>query len=407
MAVPLRYNFRNLMRRRGRTVLTVLGMGVTVFVAVLTLSLVWCMWDSVENTASPDNVIILSRKGQNAIQSQIEGTVPALLESLPHLRRTREGMGYVSGELVYMIGLTFDEHPEAGRVQAFVRGVEPETAFLVNDRVKVRASDAARGITGPAPDGGILVGPNAHIRLGVPRDWLDVGKVLWYGRKPDDPAQAAGKLVVLGFLDAPGTTYQTEIWFDLSHLMSLTDVRNISQISLKLDSPADMNQALKELRDNEVIKVDAQSESKYYEEYYSSLSAATTMVIIIALVVCAAGILVGMNTMYAAVMGRIREIGTLRVLGFGRSQVLLSFILESVFISLIAGALGTAAAAVLPLVVRDFESMRLFNTMFAFHVAWPVAAAGMGLAVLMGLVGALPPAFKGVRLHVVDALRHV
>jgi putative ABC transport system permease protein len=408
MAVPLRYNVRNLTRRKARTALTVAGMALTVFVAVLTLGLVRCMWGAVANNASPDNIILLSRKGQNAIQSQIEETDPALLESLPQLRRTAKGIGLLSPELVYMFGVSFDEHPERRQAQAHVRGVDPEVAFLVNDRVQVRKEDADRGVTGPALDGGILVGRNAHIALGVPREWIGVGKVLWYGPRPDDPASMPGnRLVILGFLEAEGTIYDTELWFHLDHLKALTEVRKISQITLKAASPAEVGKAIDSIRGREDVKLDAMAETEYFADFYDGLRASTLLVMLIALVVCTGGILVGMNTMYAAVMGRIREIGTLKVLGFTGRQVLASFLLESALISGTAGVLGAAAGFLFPILFRSFRDMSLFNTTFEFRVAPEVLAAGFALSILMGIVGAFPPALKGIRLEVVDAIRAV
>jgi ABC-type antimicrobial peptide transport system permease subunit len=154
------------------------------------------------------------------------------------------------------------------------------------------------------------------------------------------------------------------------------------------------------------VKLDGLSEREYYADYYDSLNAASIMIVLICFVVCGGGILVGMNTMYTAVMGRIREIGTLKVLGFRSGQVLLSFLIESAMLSGFAGVLGTAAAFLLPFVFRDFQGLTVFQTSFHFGVSWEVAGLGMGIAVAMGMIGALPPALKGVRLKVVDALRY-
>lgn len=408
MAVPIKYNVRNLLRRKTRTALTVAGIAVAVFVVVLTLSLVRGMWGSVGNTASPGNLLLLSRKGQTVMQSQIENTDAVLLETVPGLKRTPEGIGYVSPELLYMVGLTFDEHPDAGRFHMTLRGVDPEVAFLVHDKVQVNERDQrARGVTGPQPDGGILVGPNAHIRMGVPAAWLDVGKVLWFGKKPSDPSRAEGKFVVLGRLDAPSTIYQSEIWAELEFLKALVEVQQISLVSLKIADPARVQAALESIRARQDVELDAQTEAEYYADYYDNLNAATLMIILIALVVCGGGVLVGMNTMYAAVMGRVREIGTLKVLGFRRRQVLLSFVVESVIIAAAAGGLGTAAAWALPLVFTDFQGLQIFQTAFTLRVTPETAAAGMAAAILLGVLGALPPAIKGVRMPVVDAMRAV
>lgn len=406
MAVPLKYNVRNLLRRKARTALTAAGIGVTVFVVTVTLALVQGMWASIGDTAADDNLLLLSRKGQTVMQSQIEGTDAALLENVPALRRSPEGVGLISPELLYSITLTFDEHPEAGRFNASVRGVDPEVAFLVHDRAAVHGDDRARGVSGPGADGGVLVGANAHIRLGVPREWLAVGKVFWFGKRPDDPTNANNKLFVLGRLDAPGTVYDTEIWFDLQFLKSLVEVRNISSIALKVEEPRLVDAALANIHTRRDVELEGVSERAYYAEYYESVKAATVMIAIIALVVCAGGVLVGMNTMYTAVMSRIREIGTLKVLGFRSPAIVASFLLESAFIAAAGGAAGVAAAVLLPFLVEDFQGMSLFQTNFVFHVSPEVAGVAFAVALLMGTVGALPPALKGVRLPVVDSLRY-
>jgi ABC-type lipoprotein release transport system permease subunit len=406
VAVPLKYNLRNLLRRKARTSLTVGGIAVTVFVIVVTLALMQGMWGSVANTAAPDNILLVSRKGQTTIQSQIEGTDSALLETLPGLRRNEEGIGYISPELIYMITVTFDQHADAGRFNARIRGVDPEVAFLVHDQVKVREADRKRGVDGPRADGGILVGANAHIRLGIPKEWLAVGQVLWFGKKPDDPGGALGKLVVLGHLDAPGTAYQTEMWFELEFLKALVEVRKISTITLKVDAPNLVKPAIEAVHGREDVKLDGLSEKEYYAEYYESLNAASIMIVLICFVVCGGGILVGMNTMYTAVMGRIREIGTLKVLGFRSGQVLISFLIESAMLSGTAGVAGTIAAFLLPFVFRDFQGLTVFQTSFHFRITPEIAGLGLGIAMAMGVLGALPPALKGVRLKVVDALRY-
>jgi ABC-type lipoprotein release transport system permease subunit len=405
VAVPLKYNVRNLLRRKARTALTVGGIAVTVFVIVVTLALMQGMWGSVSNTAAPDNILLLSRKGQTAIQSQIEGTDAALLETLPAVKRNAEGVGYISPELIYMITVTFDEHPEVGRVKARIRGIDPQVAFLVHDQVRVREKDRARGVTGPQKNGGILVGANAHIRLGVPKEWLGVGRSLWFGKKPPNPKHDQGKLTIIGHFEAPGTAYQTEIWFELEDLKALVEVRKISAIALKVQDPKAVPATLDAVHRREDVKLDGLSEKDYFADYYESLNSASVMIVLICLVVCGGGVLVGMNTMYTAVMGRIREIGTLKVLGYRSEQVLLSFLVESALISGASGVLGTAAAFLLPLLFQDFRGLTVFQTSFQFRISPEVAAAGVAAALVMGVVGAFPPALKGVRMKVVDALR--
>ncbi len=114
------------------------------------------------------------------------------------------------------------------------------------------------------------------------------------------------------------------------------------------------------------------------------------------------GVMVGMNTMYTAISGRIREIGMLQVQGFSKRAILTSFLLESVLIAVVGGVIGCALGSLV-----NGMPMKVTMGVFLFRVDQVVLAAGMGLAVLIGLVGAFIPAFRAVRIRMVEAMRYM
>jgi len=115
-----------------------------------------------------------------------------------------------------------------------------------------------------------------------------------------------------------------------------------------------------------------------------------------------------MNTMYASVGARTREVGTLRVLGFRRRTVLASFLLEGAILSLIGGAMGCALALPMNGVTTGTLSFETFSeTVFAFTITPALMAKGMIFAVAVGLLGSLLPALRASRLPVISALKSV
>ena len=120
-----------------------------------------------------------------------------------------------------------------------------------------------------------------------------------------------------------------------------------------------------------------------------------------ALVITLGGIMVGMNTMYTAITGRIREIGMLQVQGFSKRSILGSFLLESLLIALVGGALGCALGSLV-----NGMPMQVTMGVFVFRVDRLVIGLGMGLAVVIGVVGAFIPAVRAVRIRMVEAMRY-
>jgi len=150
------------------------------------------------------------------------------------------------------------------------------------------------------------------------------------------------------------------------------------------------------------MELKATTEMDFFKEINSTFRTFALIGMIMAGVITVGGIMAGMNTMYTAVSGRIREIGMLQVIGFSKRSIVGSFLAESVLIALAGGAIGCLLGSL----VNDIP-MQITMTAFKFRVDEFVVAGGLALALLIGFIGALLPAMRAVRLRMVDAMRYI
>jgi len=163
---------------------------------------------------------------------------------------------------------------------------------------------------------------------------------------------------------------------------------------------------INDINNDQRLNMTAVSEKDYYDRQTSSAEPIEFTGIFVAIIMAVGSSFAAMNTMYAAVARRSREIGTLRVLGFSRGSILLSFFLESVLLSLLGGLFGCLLA--LPLNGLTTQVGANFATMaFGFHVTLPIMAAGIAFAVILGSLGGLFPARMASRKEILTALREV
>ncbi len=449
MAIPLKYSARSLGRRKVRTALTMAGIAFVTLVTVLMSALVGSMWAGVRNNGSPDNVVVLSKKAQNAVFSSIKEEEASRLWDLKNIRFD-EGTGafLLSSEILTGISFKLEGHRDLKR--AVVRGVEPDggLAYLVNDSVRIAAFETLLdGVktTFEAPAGGpavlrieggekpveisepdfaaflakhrsdylthvasavpsrrgeILVGKLAFVKMNVKPEDLGIGKKLKFGEV---------EFRIAGIFEAPGTSHESEIWAHVEDLKVYLNRRTYSQITIKADDAGSMPAILDNISKREDVKLNSQSEQEFYAAYTGNFKIFRVMIIVIGIILGLGGVFAGMNTMYAAVMGRVREIGTLRVLGFPRRSIFISILLEAVLISTAGGVLGCAGAWALSVFLSHSGGMgipmELSMNAFLVRVTPIDAAIGLAASFVIGLAGAVMPAWKGVRLSIMDAVR--
>ena len=389
MAIPLSYNLRNLMERKTTTIMTALGIGLTVAVMLGILGLLAGLEGSFQATGDPLHVMVL-RKGATA-----ELTSLVTKENLQLLRAKRgmamyDGEPMVALELLTVISLGFKgSTSESDVANVNVRGVSPMSLRLRAENVKL---STGRWFTPGQRE--VTVGRGvANAYAGV-----EIGQQIQMGR---------GNYTVVGVFDAGQTAFNGEIWGDVNQMG--TDAGRITTLSSALLQATDAAAAhylMDSINNDQQVTLDAIPELEYYMRQTSSGQPLKYLGIFVAIVMAVGSSFAAMNTMYAAVSRRAREIGVLRVLGFSRASILFSFVIESLLLTLIGGAL--ACLVVLPfngLASRMGNMVTFSQSLFEFRVTPAMIAIGMAFACLMGLLGGFWPARSAARKDVLTALR--
>jgi hypothetical protein len=380
--LPFSYAVRHLLRDPVRLAQKTLGAGLVVFLVMAAGAFNHGMMLVLQATGSPKNVILLGAGSEESVERS-EVAMQAETQATAGIRgiAARLGMPAVSGEVHYMGMMTVPGHPDA---QAILRGVTP-AALEVHREVRVLEGRYPRS-------GEVMVGRLACEALDLPVTALPIGGTL----------ELEGQtFTVAGRFEAPGTVMESEIWFDRTDLMTSIQRDRLSCIVLRLDSEDDFKAAdlfCKQRLDLELV---AMRESDYYGKLAAFYGPFRGMTWLTAALIGAGAVFGGLNILYAAFASRIRELATLQAIGFRRGPLLLSLVQES----LVPSLTGTLLAAFLAITL--LEGVTIPFSIGAFHLLLPLPVIGAGLitGVLLGTLGALPPALRCLRAPLPSALR--
>lgn len=389
MAIPIVYNLRSVRVRWVSAIVAILGIAGTVGVFIAMLSLARGFKATVVSSGSPDNAII-RRAGSTG---EIDGTVPLeqvrVIQDAPGIARDASEP-LVSPEVVVIAAFPLKATGTDANVQ--VRGVSPE-ALKVRQKIRM-----LQGRFFGAGLNELVVGRN------VPGTYagLNLGDTVKFG---------GGTWKVVGVFDAGGSAFDSEVWCD-AHILSQVYKRpeNIfSSITVHLADPV----ALKTLKDSLVadprMTVQVDRELDYYEKQSRGLTTLITVLGTMVAAIMGIGAVFGaLNTMYSAVAERSREIATMRAIGFGAGAVVVSFIIEALLISFLGGLLGCVAVLPLNGFTTSAMNWQTFSHLaFAFRITPILMGIGLLFALLMGLVGGVPPAIRAARRPIAFALREL
>ena len=181
---------------------------------------------------------------------------------------------------------------------------------------------------------------------------------------------------------------------------------DIQSLTLRLKDPTTLTAFNDELGRDPAMRVELKQERAFYEAQSAQISAAILALAGFVGFVMGVGAIFGaMNTMYAIVSARTREIGTLRALGFRRRSVLVSFVAESVLLALAGGLVGCLLALPANGFTTATGGANFSEIAFAFRITSMALLIGMIFALMMGVVGGLLPALRAARLPITSALR--
>lgn len=378
MAIPLSYNIRSLRERKSRTILTVLGIAAVIGIFVAMVSFSQSLASTFARAGLPDNVVVLQRSAFDQSLSALPKSSSDVIRYVDHIRHKGD-TPLVSPEVSIEPWVTVPGKP--GEIFMNARGVTPEF-FDVMEQVKV--TQGTRELAGNR----VLLGPAARHKLGG----AGIGDTMvFFGER----------WTVAGLFEAEGSSLELAMLVDIDDLMRAAHRNELSSFTLKAGSASEVEPLVKLLDADRRVLVTAMPEKDYYVSSGKTFAIVAQLGILVSLIVSLGAIFGGMNTMYTAVAGRTREIGTLRALGFSGASILISFLVEAVLIAGAGGVLGVALGWLV-----NGTRVNVMTASIRCTVTPSVAVTGITLSVMIGLLGGLPPALRAARLRVVEAIRH-
>ncbi len=384
MLLPWEYGVRNLARRPVRTALTLVALATVVMLVFVVVGFIRGLEQSLSVSGDKDVVLVYSINSEENIEnSSIAARTPSLVTASLDGTVKRFGVTHVSPELY--LGTRVTTATSDGGL-GLVRGVE-SSAPLVRRSVKL--------VDGDWPgEGEVMVGRLAAAKLGSSDEEMKVGnRVEFEGRSWG----------ISGRFAAGGAAYESEIWCRLGDFQVATKRQDLSLVAMLLSpgsSPAEVQLFCKERTDLELRAI---RETDYYASLQQHYKPVRILAWFVVVLVSGAGIFAGLNMMYGAVAGRIREIATLQAIGFRRRAILISLVQEGVLLA----AAGSLMSGVIALTMLNGMAVRFTMGAFTLRIDSVAILIGCGVGLLLGVVGALPPALKALRAEVATSLKAI
>jgi ABC-type antimicrobial peptide transport system permease subunit len=386
MALPFSYTLRNLWTRKLTTALTAGGMALVVFVFAAVQMLDTGLRQTLIATGQPDNVHVTRRASGAEISSVVDRMQAAVVETQPEIAIGGNGLRLVSKEVVVLITLPKRDSGVATNVTTRGVGV---AAFELRPQLRI-----AEGRTFRPGSAEVIVGSSIAQRF----EGAAIGSLLRFGGR---------EWRVVGVFEAKGSAYDSEVWTDADQLLQSFRRNAWSAVVARLADPAALPAMKTRLENDPRLTLDVKAEREFFEDQSKALSNFISYLGLTLSVIFSVGAMIGaMITMYAAVANRTGEIGTLRALGFRRTSILATFLLEAVLLGIVGGIAGLMLASLMQFIHISTLNWQSFSELaFSFTLTPRIIVTSMLFAVLMGVVGGFLPAVRAARLSIVDALR--
>jgi putative ABC transport system permease protein len=384
MAVPIKYNLRNLRIRWVTSLLTILGIVLVTVVFVMMFAMGLGIERSLVGSGDPLNMICLRTGTTAESQSVVTKEQYQDLLGIPGLHRDAKGELFVSPELVVGANVL---KKDGGKANVAIRGVGPQAAALRSDLkliegrwFKPSLGELIVGVGADRRFQGLRIGARPHFRG---RQWT-----------------------IVGLFESGGQAYESELWGDIDDVKSQFK-RDYSAVLIRCASEEKLESLCRLIRNDKQYKMEAKPTIDYYRDQNIGGQMIKSFGVVLAVVLGIGAVFGAANTMYAAVASRTREIATMRVLGFTRIAIWLSFVMEAAFLGMIGGALGSGAGYLLfnNMATGTVNWISFSELAFQFRVTPTLMAWGTLLATLMGVVGGYFPAYRASRMTIARALR--
>lgn len=389
MKIPLSYNLRNLAVRRTTTIMTAFGIGLTVAVLAASLSLTAGLREAFRASGHPLQLILM-REGSGAeLSSQVSReSFNEVIKYRPGIAKLKSGEPAASLELVNTINLPSKESPDGMNLTN--RGILREGVAMREDFKMVEGRWFEFGKRE------VIVGSDVAARYPD----AGLGRTIRFGR---------GEWLVVGVFDSPFPARKSEVIGDANQMLEDFQRGSLfSSVLVRAEDEVALQALTNSLAAEQRLQLDVMTEREYYERQSSSGNLIQYVGTFVAIIMAIGSVFAAMNTMYAAVARRSKEIGTLRVLGFSRRSILASFFVESMILALLGGAAGLLLVLPLNGLTTGIGADATFAEIaFQLRVTPEVALTSMIFALIVGATGGLLPAFGAARKQILTALRDV
>lgn len=386
--IPLKYNLRNLRVRGATTLATVLCIAAVVAISCVLFGFIDGLRYNLRVSGDKLDLIVLRNGSTAETNSGFTAATADEAKLLPGVARDPEGALLAAGEVVVIPVMS---RRDGTRANVIFRGVERASRKLRPDFTIVEGRDFEPG------KGECIVSQSMSRRF----EGAGLNERLVVGPKEE--------YRVVGLFTAGGSSAESEIWTDVDDLRRNSGREGfVSSLQLRANSAADKQALVAAIKGNQQFKLDPKDEAAYFQEQSASGTLLKVAAFFLSIFLSLGAMFIIANIMFSAVKSRAREVGTLRALGFPASNLLFCFLLESILICGLGGALGLLAA--LPFSGATFNTIN-FGTFSELSIsfrfgAW-VIIGSLLMTALMGVIGGLLPAVRAVRMNVIDALRQI
>jgi putative ABC transport system permease protein len=383
--VPVRYNFRSVMERRGTSLMTTLGVALVSMIFVIVFGFIAGLNQSLRNAGEDRNWVVLARGVTSENESYVPHEATEILKARSEVMLNKDHQPLLSRESLAGVNVS---QTRGAKEFALLRGVEP-VAYLVHPNLRLLAGHW------PTRDNDEWV---IGRRLLARYPYLRPGTSFHYGRQD---------WRIVGVFSDHDSARESELWTDIDDLRSARHWEPGGAASLHVVlNPGAFGEFAQAVKADGRFALETESESEYYAAQSKVAAQLQGLGLIVALALAIGATFGGMNTMYTAVTRRGREIGVLRVLGFSRGAILGSFVIESAILGFAGGISGVLLATVVAWAVGlTSRTMSIGAMFFSYQPTGGAIAVGVVAAAVIGIAGGLMPAVRASRAGIISSLR--
>lgn len=384
MKIPIKYNMRSLLVRKVSTLMTALGIALTVSIFIFMMALINGLDSTFVETGYDNHLVVIRQGSLNEVNSYFGRDLFQIIRFLPGVARTETDEPMACGEIAVIIN-----HPR-------LTGKSSNVMIRGTDAMGFRLRPEVRIVQGRKFGRGgreIVVSRSLSERF---RD-MQLGATIRIARSD---------WKVVGIFEGGGTAYDSEMWGDYEEIAQEWDRPIYSSIVVAAQGPEALQTLQTRISNDKQIELQAIPQKKYFRDQTITSIGIKALGTFIGLLMGVGATFAAMNTMYAAVMNRSKEVGTLRALGFRRRSILASFLVESVILSLMGGAMGCLLALPLHGISTGTANWMTFSeVVFHFRITPTILAMAMLFAVMVGVAGGFLPSLRAARQRIMDVLR--